>query len=273
MYPYFPSKNIFALDQKNGMFMLKTHLYQNAAPTVTASFGSPGVACASSAVTITNTTQGAGTYTWSFPGGSPASSTATNPVVSYSIAGTYTITLQASGTGTNSGTSTSTSTIVVKQVSGALSFTNASCSSCSDGIASVNPSGGTSPYTYTWIPSGGNAAIATNLSPGCYSVMITDANFCTTTKTLCVSFSTGLKTNINTGIVSIYPNPAKEEVSIESQEENFTARIFNGLGQQVQIVQSNTGKSTVDLSKYSKGVYIVEVQSSKNTTRRKLIKE
>ncbi|MCC6371314.1 MAG: choice-of-anchor B family protein [Bacteroidia bacterium] len=28
-YPYFPSKNIFALDQTNGIFMLKTNLYKN----------------------------------------------------------------------------------------------------------------------------------------------------------------------------------------------------------------------------------------------------
>jgi choice-of-anchor B domain-containing protein len=29
LYAYFPSKNIFALDQKNGIFMLSTHLYAN----------------------------------------------------------------------------------------------------------------------------------------------------------------------------------------------------------------------------------------------------
>jgi len=29
MYPYFPSKNIFALDMLNGVFMLKTHLFAN----------------------------------------------------------------------------------------------------------------------------------------------------------------------------------------------------------------------------------------------------
>ena len=28
-YPYFPSKNIFALDQSNGVFLVKTNLYQN----------------------------------------------------------------------------------------------------------------------------------------------------------------------------------------------------------------------------------------------------
>lgn len=34
LYPYFPSKNIFALDRQNGVFMIKTHLYQNATTDV-----------------------------------------------------------------------------------------------------------------------------------------------------------------------------------------------------------------------------------------------
>jgi choice-of-anchor B domain-containing protein len=33
-YPYFPSKNIFALDQSNGIFMLKTHLFSNPSSTL-----------------------------------------------------------------------------------------------------------------------------------------------------------------------------------------------------------------------------------------------
>jgi choice-of-anchor B domain-containing protein len=32
-YPYFPSKNIFALDMQNGVFIIKSHLYQNLLPT------------------------------------------------------------------------------------------------------------------------------------------------------------------------------------------------------------------------------------------------
>jgi choice-of-anchor B domain-containing protein len=33
-YPFFPSKNIFALDQSNGIFMLKTHLFSNPSSTL-----------------------------------------------------------------------------------------------------------------------------------------------------------------------------------------------------------------------------------------------
>jgi PKD repeat protein len=45
---------------------------------------------------MNNQTQNAISYQWSFPGGSPSSSTETNPQVVYSAPGTYTITLTAS---------------------------------------------------------------------------------------------------------------------------------------------------------------------------------
>lgn len=39
-YPFFPSKNIFACDEQNGLFMLKTHLYMNnSTPSETTTIG------------------------------------------------------------------------------------------------------------------------------------------------------------------------------------------------------------------------------------------
>jgi len=64
--------------------------------------------CPGSSVTFTNLSTG--TYTsssWSFPGGSPASSTATNPTVSYATPGSYSVSLTVSGP---NGTSTETKT-------------------------------------------------------------------------------------------------------------------------------------------------------------------
>ena len=55
---------------------------------------------------------------------------------------------------------------------------NVSCNSICDGVAGVNPSGGTPPYSYTWFPSGPNAPSQSGLCSGNYSVTITDANGC-----------------------------------------------------------------------------------------------
>jgi hypothetical protein len=62
-----------------------------------------------------------------------------------------------------------------------------SCNGGSNGSATVTVSGGTSPYTYSWAPSGGTSATATGLAAGTYTVTITDAKSCTTTKTVTIT--------------------------------------------------------------------------------------
>ncbi|MBV6404647.1 MAG: hypothetical protein GFGODING_01401 [Flavobacteriales bacterium] len=64
------------------------------------------------------------------------------------------------------------------------SHTDVSCGGQCDGTASVVVSGGTPGYTYLWSPAPGGGQgtpDATGLCPGAYSVLITDANGCTTT--------------------------------------------------------------------------------------------
>jgi hypothetical protein len=64
---------------------------------------------------------------------------------------------------------------------------NVSCNGLSNGSVTVNVSGGTLPYTYTWSPSGGNAATATGLAAGNYTVTINDAAGCSSTKTVTIT--------------------------------------------------------------------------------------
>lgn len=63
-----------------------------------------------------------------------------------------------------------------------LTSTPVSCSGLSDGSSQVTVSGGSVPFTYTWSPSGGNTANATNLSSGTYTVFVKDANGCIATE-------------------------------------------------------------------------------------------
>ena len=61
-----------------------------------------------------------------------------------------------------------------------LSTNDISCNGGADGNAEVTVNSGNGPYTYSWIPSGGNAALATGLLAGAYAVNVTDANGCIT---------------------------------------------------------------------------------------------
>ncbi len=51
---------------------------------------------------------------------------------------------------------------------------NVTCNGGSNGSVSSNASGGVSPYTYSWAPTGGTNATANNLTAGNYTVTVTD---------------------------------------------------------------------------------------------------
>lgn len=69
--------------------------------------------------------------------------------------------------------------------------TNATCSNCNGTATVSNVTGGSAPYTYSWAPSGGNAATATGLCPGTYTVTVTDASLCNTSTAVITITSTG----------------------------------------------------------------------------------
>lgn len=108
-------------------------------------------------------------YSWSPYGGSSA--TASNL-----LTGTYTVTV------TDAIGCTQSMPVTVSEPN-PLNATvtinnNVSCFNGNDGSATVNPTGGTSPYFYSWSPSGGNGQSATNLVAGNYLISVTDTNGC-----------------------------------------------------------------------------------------------
>jgi gliding motility-associated-like protein len=52
------------------------------------------------------------------------------------------------------------------------------CIGVNNGSVTANASGGTPPYTFTWIPTGETGSTIDNLGQGLYSVLVTDANGC-----------------------------------------------------------------------------------------------
>ena len=87
-------------------------------------------------------------------------------------------------------------TIYVSSVTATISelnIINASCVS-NNGSATVTPTGGFEPYTYSWSPSGGNSLTASNLTAGAYTVRVTDKKGCyvdasATIKNVCLTLT------------------------------------------------------------------------------------
>jgi gliding motility-associated-like protein len=125
-------------------------------------------------------------YAWSAPGGTTSTITGLS-------AGTYTVTV------TDANGCTVTDQVDVDEpplISVTISGTDVTCNGEDDGTATVTPSGGLMPYSYTWSPNVGSTAIVTGLAPDTYNVTVTDTNGATTTASVIINEPAVLTLNV-----------------------------------------------------------------------------
>lgn len=156
---------------------------QNTIITVTV-VSTTNVSCNGNCDGIASVTASGGTgpynYLWSDP------LLQTDTIATGLCAGTYTVTI------TDFNGCIATQTIVITEPATLTlnpSITDASCGLC-NGIVTLAPSGGTTPYTYTW-SDGQSTATATGLCAGVYNVLVTDSNGCTTSAAQLISNNGG----------------------------------------------------------------------------------
>ena len=126
------------------------------------------------------------TYTWS--------NGMSGTTISNLTAGTYTLTI------TDSNNCTATESVTINQPSNLIvnaSATGETSAGANDGTATATPSGGNSGYTFAWSTGSSNQTIS-NLSPGNYTVTVTDNNICTAEETVIVSsFNCSISINVS----------------------------------------------------------------------------
>ncbi len=108
-------------------------------------------------------------YKW-FPSGN------TNTTATGLLAGTYSLAVTDNG-----GCIASTQVDVSENTAPVITITsvnNVSCHGGNDGAVTIGLSGGLAPYTYSWVPYGGNSSTATGLVAGAYTASVIDANGC-----------------------------------------------------------------------------------------------
>ncbi len=130
-------------------------------------------ACTAIASAVVTGGVGPYTYSWS-PSGGPAN------VSANLCAGSYTC-LVTDGNGCPMSQAYTISQPT--QIVSTINQTNITCVN-PVGSATANVSGGSGPYTYSWSPTGGNAAVASPLSPANYTCTIVDANLCAAMSTV-----------------------------------------------------------------------------------------
>ncbi|TND06949.1 MAG: hypothetical protein FD123_3413 [Bacteroidetes bacterium] len=152
------------------------------------------------------------------------------------------------------GTQTFAFCITVTGFNVATSSTGTNCNA-SNGTASSSVSGGTGPYTYQWLPSGGNNANANGLQAGTYTVNVTDANGCVSSNTVAVAQgpSPGTLAMISTNVSCFGGN-------------NGSATANQNGGQQPYTYLWSNGSTTSTLLNLTAGTYSVIVTTGSGCT-------
>ncbi|RWU06135.1 MBG domain-containing protein [Pedobacter chitinilyticus] len=208
-----------------------------------------GGATGSASVTPTGGTPGY-TYSWAPAGGTAATATGLT-------AGTYTVTITDANACTITRTFTITQPTALNTTGG--SKTDVSCNGGSNGTATVAPTGGTPPYTYSWAPSGGTAATATGLSVGTYTVTVTDANACVNTKSFTITQPTALNTTAG----------SKTDVSCNGGSNGTATVTPTGGTAPYTYSWAPSGGTNATATGLSVGVYTVTVTDAKGCTGNK----
>jgi len=130
-----------------------------------------------------------------------------------------------------------------------------SCSDTSDGSATINITGGATPYTISW-PNGQSSLTATNLAQGTYLVEVRDNTNCLAIQSVTITAPDELV--INT-LSQTDPNCAGNsdgQIAIEATGGNGTYSY-----------QWNTGATTTALNNIPAGTYTVTINDIKNCTQ------
>ncbi|MEM9819520.1 MAG: CotH kinase family protein, partial [Bacteroidota bacterium] len=121
-----------------------------------------------------------------------------------------------------------------------------SCSGIDDASIDLEPTGGTAPYSYQWSTGSTNQSID-NLSPGMYSVTITDANECQTQSSAVIDDVGALQTQ-----------SSEMPISCFGQNDGAIDVTVNGGVEPYQYLWSNNSTSP-SLSDLSPGTYTLTV--------------
>ena len=265
-------RTIVAATHGRGLY---TTVIPLASPPVANFSGTPTTLCAGNTVSFsdlsTNTPTG---WTWSFPGGTPSSSTSQNPTITYNTPGTYNVQLIATNAN-GSDTLLQTNYITVNSCPAPVAnFSGTPTTLCAGNTVSFTDLSANTPTGWTWSFPGGTPSSSTSQNPtityntpGTYNVQLIAtnangsdtllqtnyitvntcgsapvANFSGTPTTLCagntVNF-TDLSTNTPTGWTWSFPGGTPSSSTSQNPTVTYnTAGTYN-----VQLIATNANGS------------------------------
>lgn len=242
----------------------------NAAPV--AIFNAPNQICPGTCTNFTNLSQNATSYLWDFTGATPSTSTDVNPNnICYNSPGSYSVSLIATNAIT-SDTLTLNNFITVFPYpspqgimqSGDTLFANQGAVSYQWYYGGIIINGATE-YFYIAVQSGD------------YNVVATDANGCEVEAAIFDVTANISSPYFNEDNIAVFPNPATDILSVNSESEIKSIEIFNALGAQIFLdaysLSRDKKQMLVDVHAFSSGTYFIKVICDDVTYRTKFFKK
>ena len=238
------------------------------APPQAAFTASSTTICTGESITFTDQSLNTPTsWSWSFPGGTPSSSSQPNPTITYNIGGQHDASLSVTNS-LGSDSHNITDYITAHQSpNGSVYITHESSAGAEDGSMWANISGGSPPYSYLWSTGSTNNSIQ-NLATGTYTLTVSDANGCTYVRTILNLNTTGVD-NPDIMPVSIFPNPANEYVIVNIENKvnlnESQLQVWDMKGKKLINTHYIKHQNRIEISSLTSGVYTVIVRSGEKT--------
>jgi PKD repeat protein len=216
-------------------------------------------------------------WSWTFEGGTPATSELQNPVVAYEDAGVYDVSLtatQPSGSGDEAKTDFITIN-ALPDVSG-----GGDMNTCFGAEITLSGSGAD---TYTW-DNGVTDGVAFVPTSGDYAVWGTDAQGCMNTDTIAIAVAAEIDASVTatetvltansadgTGMVNVYPNPSTGKVNVALETTGARMKVYDITGAVILERMQTSDVEQIDIS--AKGMYILRVEAEGAVYTGKLVIE
>jgi hypothetical protein len=162
---------------------------------------------------------------------------------------------------------------------------HATCVSNS-GQAEIIASGGTMPYSYSWLPGEGSSEKIDGLPSGVYTAVVTDANGCAAYKQVNISAVLPsdnsreqremIAAESSVSSVLIYPNPTRNQFTVKNiSGSTVTVTVVNSIGQNIYNtihIPANLSAG-ISMDDQSNGIYLVKVAQQSTVETVRLVKE
>lgn len=132
-------------------------------------------------------------------------------------------------------------------------------------LSSSEPTGNQWYFNGGFLP-GGNTQTYTPTQSGAYHVLFTDSNGCSVSSAAYLAYMTSMEENAAENVWRVYPNPAKDQISISgagvNTDSEFILRDLSGKEFNLTTEKTEEGRVVLDLNGMSSGYYILQEKFS-----------